>query len=371
MPPLIYLATQYMVVNALDDAIPLFDRIIATARQHGAIGLLPFALAMSAATEYRLGTWEIAYAHASEAETLCIDSGRNTDLPNALIVLAMIDAARGRPQARDRARTVIREASRLGTDFIQAQALSVLGLLELSIGNPAAAIAPLQRCGLLTTDFGLFELGHLQWAAELIEAKSLCGQRSTTAQTLSTMRNAAHPGATALNKAILARCEGLLDPGTTWEEHFLESLGLQEGVNTRPFELARTQLCFGERLRRDRRRKEAFHQLSAAWEIFAYLGAETWAQRTSREIAATGKSAPGPISHTTDLLTPQELQVAIAVANGATNREVATALFLSQKTVEYHLSAIYRRLSLRSRADLTRLLDERALTHVSKGRGRR
>ena len=162
------------------------------------------------------------------------------------------------------------------------------------------------------------------------------------------MRHAAHPAATTLNRALLARCEGMVAHDATWEDHFQRALELHAGPNVRPFELARTQLCFGERLRRHRRRKDARQQLTQAWETFANLGAEAWARRTSQEIAAMGGTTPGPISHAVDLLTPQEFQVAIAVADGATNKEAANALFLSQKTVEFHLSAIYRRWDLRS-----------------------
>ena len=81
-----------------------------------------------------------------------------------------------------------------------------------------------------------------------------------------------------------------------------------------------------------------------------------WTERASRELAATGGTTHAPVTHRTDLLTPQEYQVARAAAAGSTNREIADTLFLSQKTVEYHLSAIYRRLGITSRTDLTTLL---------------
>ena len=124
-----------------------------------------------------------------------------------------------------------------------------------------------------------------------------------------------------------------------------------------PFELARTQLCYGERLRRNRRRKDARTQLTAAWEGFSRLGATCWTERASGELRATGSVIRAQIAQRADLLTPQEFQVAQAAVAGATNREIADALFLSQKTVEFHLSAIYRRLGVRSRAELKTLLN--------------
>jgi DNA-binding NarL/FixJ family response regulator len=97
--------------------------------------------------------------------------------------------------------------------------------------------------------------------------------------------------------------------------------------------------------------------LTAAWDIFETLGAASWTQRAARELAATGGTTGAPVKHRADLLTPQEYQVARAAAAGATNREIADTLFLSQKTVEYHLSAIYRRLGLTSRTSLKSIID--------------
>jgi DNA-binding CsgD family transcriptional regulator len=356
----IYLGTAYSLVNRFDSAIPLLDRGISVARRRGALGVLPFALAMSATTAYRTGDWNNGYARACEAAALAEDTGQTHIRPNATVMIAQIDAARGRERARGDAEAVIRDSSAMGATFIQAQGLSVLGLLELSRGDPAAAIAPLRECGRLSRQFGLFELGHLQWAAELIEAEVRCGITEDSPETLEIMRGAAHPGATTVNRALLLRCEAMLAADSSWEDSFREALALHGGPNVRPFEVARTELCFGERLRRRRRRKEAREHLSRAWETFTALGATTWAARAGQEIAALGGQAPGPVSHVTDLLTPQELQVAVTVAGGATNREVAGALFLSHKTVEFHLSNIYRRLGLRTRAELVRVMRDRA-----------
>ena len=356
---LVYLGTAYLMINALDEARTVLDRTVAAARQCGAVGALPFALAMSAATNYRLGAWEQGYAQASEATTLADDIGQAPIRPNSQVMLAQIDAARGCEKGRSHALTVIREARAMGATFIEAQGLSMLGLLELGTGNPAAAVEPLESCGRLSRQFGVFELGHLQWAAELIEAQVRCGRRAATSSTLEVMRGAAHGGTTRLDQAVLARCEGMVSTDAGWEEHFRRAIELHAGCNMRPFEIARTELCFGERLRRQRRRKDARQHLTQAWERFAGLGAATWALRASQEIAALGGTAPGPVSHAVDLLTPQEFQVAVAVTGGATNKEVANSLFLSPKTVEFHLSAIYRRLGLSSRAELANALGER------------
>jgi DNA-binding CsgD family transcriptional regulator len=125
---------------------------------------------------------------------------------------------------------------------------------------------------------------------------------------------------------------------------------------TTPFELARTELCLGERLRRARKRADARAPLRAALETFESLGATPWADRARAELAATGETARRRDAYAAEELTPQELQVALVVANGATNKEAAATLFLSPKTIESHLSRIYRKLDVRSRTELVRRL---------------
>ena len=116
-----------------------------------------------------------------------------------------------------------------------------------------------------------------------------------------------------------------------------------------PFERARTQLCFGERLRRARRRAEARTQLRAAVAQFDLLGARPWAERARVELRASGETARKRDPTSAEQLTAQELQVARIVANGASNREAAAALFVSPKTIDSHLSSAYRKLGIRSR----------------------
>jgi len=124
---------------------------------------------------------------------------------------------------------------------------------------------------------------------------------------------------------------------------------------------ARTELARGERPRRRKARAEAREPLRAALETFERLGARLWAERARNELRATGVAATGEreaVTPVAELLTPHELQVALTVARGATNREAAAALFVSPKTVEHHLGQIYRKLGVRSRTQLAALLDQ-------------
>jgi DNA-binding NarL/FixJ family response regulator len=158
--------------------------------------------------------------------------------------------------------------------------------------------------------------------------------------------------------AVTARCRALLGPDADVEEHGHAALAAHARVDM-PFERARTELVIGERLRRARRRADAREPLERALATFVRLGAEPWAERARTELRATGGRAAEPAdAPPVEELTPHELQVALLVAQGLTNREVGSALFLSPKTIEHHLSAIYRKLGLRSRTQLAALLSE-------------
>jgi DNA-binding CsgD family transcriptional regulator len=125
------------------------------------------------------------------------------------------------------------------------------------------------------------------------------------------------------------------------------------------FETARTRMVFGAYLRRARQRTRARPELRAAIEVFDELGAEPWAALARAELAATGETARRRSPHTLGELTPQELQIALLLASGKTTREAAAALFLSPKTIEYHLRHVYRKLEIRSREELAEAMRRR------------
>src|SRR5439155_12562784 len=145
-----------------------------------------------------------------------------------------------------------------------------------------------------------------------------------------------------------ARCQALVVDDADVEEAFESALELHE-PDVNEFERARTQLAYGERLRRIRRRRAARDQLRAALETLERLGARPWAERARAELRATGEHLRrrGPRAH--EQLTPQQLQVALAASEGLTNKEIGARLFLSPKTVDFHLGQAYRKLGVRSR----------------------
>ena len=145
----------------------------------------------------------------------------------------------------------------------------------------------------------------------------------------------------------------LLSEGATAESLYRQSITHLARTRVR-LELARTHLLYGEWLRRGRRRIDAREQLRTALELFRSMGADAFAARAEREALATGERARKRTVDTLDQLTAQEEQVARLAAQGATNREIAAQLFITQSTVEYHLRKAFRKLDVKSRTQLAR-----------------
>ena len=147
------------------------------------------------------------------------------------------------------------------------------------------------------------------------------------------------------------RMIGMLSQNADIDTHFEASLEFHERTLD-DFETARTRFAYGARLRRARRRVDARPQLHAALETFENLRAVRWADLAAIELAATGETIQRRTPSDAQTLTPQELQVSLLLVEGKTTREVAAALFLSPKTIEYHLRKVYTKLGIRSRAEL-------------------
>jgi DNA-binding CsgD family transcriptional regulator len=342
-----------------EEARGVLETFISAARAAGAPAVLPFALSTLAEVEYRIGRWTAARAHASEAETLATDTGQGIWVTHALVNLARLDAAQG--NERDCERHLARAfeiATAFGNNAALMQAGSARALLALPYGTNEVAITELERVAELALYGCVREPGIVQWEPDMIEAYVRVGRANDAEELLSDFERRARALGRVWAAAAAGRCRGLLAPDADFERCFTQALAWHARTPT-PFERARTQLCFGERLRRTRRRIEAREQLRAALATFEQLGARPWADRVLAELAASGERAKRRDAAAAERLTPQELQVALAVARGTTNREAAGALFLSPKTIEFHLGHIYRKLGIRSRSQLTRLIAER------------
>jgi DNA-binding CsgD family transcriptional regulator len=189
-------------------------------------------------------------------------------------------------------------------------------------------------------------------APELVEAYLHLGRVDDAAAAAARHEESARAKGQPWALARAGRTRGLLAPDDNLEQEFEAALRLHEKTPD-VFETARTRLAYGARLRRAGRRKRAREELRGAVEAFDALGAGPWSDLARLELEATGETARKRDASTLDQLTPQELQIALLLAEGRTTREAAASMFLSPKTIEYHLRNVYRKLDVRSRVELS------------------
>lgn len=331
-----------------------------TARASASYGVLPSLLYAWAAVHVRSGQLVVGQAAASEALDIAQDTGNRLWEYFARSCLAWAEAARGRQTA---CREHVEAARALAREIEVAHPAMVedaLGLLLLAHGDVEAAVAhlePVNRPGVAGTASPVFGRPS---APDLLEAYVRAG-RPVPATLTAPLDVLSARRQFPLIAALAWRCRGLLADDDEALHCFEEALRLHGRLDN-PFAEARTLLCYGEALRRRGRRSDAREPLRTAREGFLRLGAEQWASRADAELRAAGHAVQaGSPSVTVTALTPQELQVALTVAAGATNREAAAKLFLSPKTIEFHLGQVYRRLGLRSRTELAALLQREAV----------
>jgi DNA-binding CsgD family transcriptional regulator len=196
------------------------------------------------------------------------------------------------------------------------------------------------------------------WALpELIEAASRTGQTRVAADALGRLAAAASAAQSDWASGIHARSRALLSDGETAETSYREAIERLGRTPLRP-ELARAHLLYGEWLRRESRRADARAQLRTAHDMFAAIGMEAFAERARRELAATGETARRRTVEARDTLTPQEAQIARLARDGLSNPQIAAQLFLSPKTVEWHLRKVFTKLQISSRLQLQRALPD-------------
>lgn len=231
-----------------------------------------------------------------------------------------------------------------------------LGDLELSLGRPELAVERLTGLVARLSALGLDD-ADLAPGPELVDALLRLGRYDEARGVADDYREHAVLKAQPWAQARAERARGQLAPDDAMDAPFSSALGWHEQTLDR-FETARTRLAYGERLRRAGRRVDARVQLRAALGEFDELGAAVWSDRAATELTATGERVRRTAVSPTAELTPQELQVSLLLADGRTTREAAAALFLSPKTVEYHLRKVYTKLGISSRAELAAALSD-------------
>jgi DNA-binding CsgD family transcriptional regulator len=339
-PELILAAVETLAgVGPDDDALfrELLDEVTAAARAH-AVVVLPRALLQTAWLDFEAGHWTDASLNFFEAARLADEIGQKRERVAAIAGNGLIDALRGRGLDARAAAEQLGDAG--------GAAARILGLVELGSGNADAAIPQLEAASADSAPSILLRglpAPHL----DLTEAYLRTGRREE-----------AKASAAQLHSGDAAWARALLEGGAAFAEaraHFVEQ----------PFLLARVRLSLGEHLRRQGSRHDAREELRAALTVFEQLDAEPWSERARRELRASGGTARRREPSTMDDLTPQELQIARMVAAGASQKEVAATLYLSTKTIEYHLGKVYRKLGITSGRQLQRRLGEQELLEVS------
>jgi DNA-binding CsgD family transcriptional regulator len=328
---------------------------VGEARARATVGTLPLLLFHVARDEATTNQWARAEATYDEAIALARETGQDTELAMCLAGLAWLLARLGREQ---QCRALVTEALPLCRDrdihVGRIWSLFALGELELGLGNAAKALVHLDELQSVLDGLGVAD-PDLSPVPERTDLLIRLGRRDDARQAAARFEAAALAKGQPWAQARAARTAGILGEDDELDRHFLGALELH-AQTLDVFETARTQLAYGVRLRRARRRADARPHLRSALACFEDLRAQRWADLAVHELQATGETTRRQASHGAQTLTPQELQVSLLLAEGRTTREVAAALFLSPKTVEYHLRKVYTKLGIRSRAELAREL---------------
>ncbi|GAA1548373.1 helix-turn-helix transcriptional regulator [Kribbella lupini] len=332
----------------------MIQQVLRDSRDGVALGMLPGVLFHLARDQATTDRWADAAASYDEGIRLSRETGQTTELAINLAGQAWLSARRGRvDECRAQAAEAIGICTAREIRLGLAWSSYALGDLELGLGDVAAALAAYDRLvGILTT--GGMHDPDLSPAPELVEVYLRLGRPEDAARTARDFAEQATRKGLPWSLARAARAQGLVND----DEHAFETALRLHERTLDLFETARTHLAYGSWLRRVRRRVDARVQLRAAVGIFDHLGAGTWADQAAGELKATGETARRREHSSADDLTPQERQVAQLLADGHSTREAAAKLFLSPKTVEYHLRKVYTKLGIHSRAELAEQLTE-------------
>lgn len=332
-------------------------RIVDEVRSRMGVGLLPNVLFHVARDQATSASWSRAVANYEEGIRLARETGQGTDLAMSLAGLAWLESRQGRSAAcREHAGEAARLCTERGIRMGEAWCLFATGDLSLAEGDAAAAVTELVDLSRRLEAWGIAD-PDLSPGAELVDALLRVGRPAEAEREARRFAAAARAKGRPWSSARAHRAEGMVAADDAFDAHF--DAAIEGHRDTRDlFEAARTHLAYGGRLRRAARRVDARAHLRSALETFDELGAELWARTAAAELEATGEKVARREGTGADALTPQELQVSLLLAEGRTTRETAAALFLSPKTVEYHLRKVYTKLGIHSRTELAEQLLE-------------
>jgi DNA-binding CsgD family transcriptional regulator len=329
----------------------LATRQLQLARDAGALNVLPLAATYRAGVHVHAGEFAAAEALIEEADAITEATG-NAPLGYTSLVLA---AWRGQEaEALELIEASCEDAAERGEGRAITLAEYATAVLYNGLGRYREALTAAQ-CASEHDDLGLYG-----WALiELVEAAARSREPELATDALERLTERTSLSGTDWALGIEARSRALLDEGEGAEDYYLEATE-RLGRCRIKVHLARAHLLYGEWLRRQNRRIDARETLRIAHELFATMGAEAFAERTARELLATGEKARKRTADTRGQLTPQETQIAELAREGNSNPEIGAQLFISPRTVEYHLHKVFTKLEIGSRNELQRVLPSEA-----------
>jgi len=326
----------------------LTDRQVQLARKAGALSLLPIALIERFGVQLFVGDLDAAASLVAEAEAVVEATGSQL-APQGAIALA---AWRG----REAEASALIQASRLeverrgeglwliATEWASAVLFNGLGRYKDALSAAEQAAEDPHELGLST------------WVpTEIIEAAVRSGDRERAAGPLRRLQEISRAAGTDWALGVEARSRALLSDGAAAERLYLEAIERLGRTRIR-VALARAHLLYGEWLRRQRRRMDAREQLRIAHQLYSSMGMDGFAERARRELQATGETVRKRSVKTRGELTAQEMQIARLANDGLSNQEIGARLFISARTVKYHLGKVFTKLDISSRAQLDRVL---------------
>jgi DNA-binding CsgD family transcriptional regulator len=334
-----------------------YQEMAALAAELGDESSLPYVRVMLGQIDCALGRFEDARGETDAGLTIAEHAGQRTLRAYLLAVRAVAQAHLGAGGAEATAAQALELAGRTAGIPAWIFASWALGQLALARGDVSTALETLEPLRAHHRREAIEEPGALPFLPDGIEALLEAGRLAEAGEALDGYQATAERLGRQRGIAAARRCRGLLaaateDLGAALVE--LEAALLLASRNDTPFEHARTLVALGATQRRAKRRREARETLESALAAFERLGTPLWAERARAELRRVSGRAP-----TQGALTPAESRIAALVAEGKTNREVAAALFLSERTVEGHLSRVYGKLGVRSRTELARELAAR------------
>jgi DNA-binding CsgD family transcriptional regulator len=322
----------------------LCTRHVQLARRAGALMVLPIAL--NARVGMHLYAGELAEAASLVEEATALTAATGTRLPRyAVLALA---AWQGRDaEVAALIGTTLQDATVRGEGMGWTLVHNAVAVLCNGLGRYEDALDAAGRAAEHPQELGFAALV----LPELVEAAARCGQTERAVAALERLATGAEAAGTDWALGLEARCRALLSEGDEAEALHRQAID-RLGRTRMRMELARARLLYGEWLRRSRRRVEAREELRAAYETLTAMGAEAFAERARRELLATGETARKRTADTLDQLTPQEAQIARLAREGHTNPEIGSELFISPRTVEYHMAKVFTKLGISSRREL-------------------